>query len=268
MNEIADKQDIVSVFPNISEKLIDDVDGIDLLVNVTKDINKKTAEENNKYEQTFRKKPLIVTYSLIAVCVLMFLFELVYSKGLPNALSLFVLGGNYGPAVRVGEFYRLITSAFLHADIAHLIFNMYALYALGTQVETVLGKKKFFLIYLISAVCGSLMSIMFNDVVSVGASGAIFGVLGSLIYFCYYYRLYFGNVLKTKIIPVLVLNVILGVVVQGIDLAAHIGGLVGGILATMALGIDGKSKTGDKVNGIIVLILFIAFITYMGIFAK
>lgn len=268
VTEIADKKDIVSVFPNIQDKIIDDVDGIDLLVNVTKDINKKTAEENHKYEQTFRKKPLIVTYALIAVCIIMFLFELVYSKGMPTPYSLFVLGGNLGVAVRAGEFYRLITSAFLHTDITHIVFNMYALYVIGTQVETVLGKKKFFLIYLISAVCGSLMSIIFNDVVSVGASGAIFGILAALVYFCYYYRLYFGNVLKTKILPVLILNIILGFMIPNIDVPAHIGGFVGGILATMALGIDGKSKTSERVNGTIVLILFIAFIAYMGIFAR
>ena len=268
VNDVTEKKDIVSSFPKIKNKILKDHVGIDLLVNVTKDINQKTSAENQRYEQTFKKKPIVVTYVLMAVCIAMFLVTLILGHGKVSSYVVYILGSNYGPAVRGGEFYRLITSAFLHGSFIHLFFNMYALAIIGSQIETFLGRKKFIIIYFVSALSGSLMSIIFGDVQSIGASGAIFGILGALVYFCYYYRLYFGSILKSRIFPVLMINLALGFMVPGIDVSAHIGGLVGGFLVTMALGIDGKSKTVDRLNGFIVLILFLAFITYMGIFAK
>ncbi len=268
VKDVTKKQDIISSFPNIVNKMLKDKAGIDLLVNVTKDINQKTSIENKKYEQTFKPKKLIVTYILMAISIAMFLVTLFLSRGEDISYVLYVLGSNFGPAVRNGEYYRLITSAFLHANFLHLFFNMYALSIIGSQIENFLGRKKYIIIYFTSALTGSLMSIIFSDVQSVGASGAIFGILGALGYFCYYYRFYLGNILKSQIIPILILNLALGVMIPGIDVSAHIGGLVGGFLVTMALGIDGKSKKADQINGLIVLILFVAFISYMGLIVK
>ena len=107
------------------------------------------------------------------------------------------------------------------------------------------------------------MSVVLHSAVSAGASGAIFGLLGSLLYFGYHYRLYLGTVLKTQVIPIIILNLIIGFTLPGIDNFAHIGGLVGGYLATMALGVPGKSKTSDRINGSIVLTLLIAFLIFM-----
>ena len=111
------------------------------------------------------------------------------------------------------------------------------------------------------------MSITFhNTTVSVGASGAIFGLLGAMLYFGYHYRVYLGTVIKSQIAPLIILNLGLGFLVPGIDNAAHIGGLIGGILMMMATGVDYKSATFEKVNGVIVSILYLAFLIYMGIF--
>ena len=111
------------------------------------------------------------------------------------------------------------------------------------------------------------MSITFhNTTVSVGASGAIFGLLGAMLYFGYHYRVYLGTVIKSQIVPLIVLNLALGFLVPGIDNAAHIGGLIGGVLMMMATGVDYKSATFEKVNGAIVSILYLAFLIYMGIF--
>ena len=101
---------------------------------------------------------------------------------------------------------------------------------------------------------------------SLGASGAIFGLFGALLYFGYHYRLYLGNVLKSQIIPFILFNLILGFMNSGVDNAAHIGGLIGGVLMMMATGVDYKSATFEKVNGVIVSILYLAFLIYMGIF--
>ena len=134
---------------------------------------------------------------------------------------------------------------------------------IGSQLESYLGKIKFFLVYLISALTGSLMSCIFSNSLSVGASGAIFGLLGSLLYFGYHFRLYLGTVLKSQIIPLILLNLFLGFMVPNIDNSAHIGGLFGGYLATMALGIKGKSTKADRINGTIVLLIYIGFMVYI-----
>ena len=101
------------------------------------------------------------------------------------------------------------------------------------------------------------------NAISAGASGAIFGLLGALAYFGYHYRLYLGNALKTQIIPVIAINLLIGVMVTGIDNFCHIGGLISGIFTAMALGVDGKTKKSDHINGFICLLLYIAFCVYM-----
>ena len=110
------------------------------------------------------------------------------------------------------------------------------------------------------------MSMIFPISISAGASGAIFGLLGSLLYFGYNYRVYLGTVLKSQIIPLILINLIFGFMVSGINNAAHIGGLIGGILITMSLGIKYKSKKSEQINGIVLLSLFLGFLIYMGFF--
>ena len=116
------------------------------------------------------------------------------------------------PAVLGGQYYRMITSMFVHADIIHLLFNMYALFILGPQVEKYYGRLKFTLIYLISGLLGSVFSLVFasSNTFSMGASGAIFGLLGSIAYFTYYYRATLQSVLRSQIVPVIVINLALG----------------------------------------------------------
>ena len=140
---------------------------------------------------------------------------------------------------------------------------MYALYIIGRQLESFLGKTKYLLVFLISGLVGSLLSVVMHESISAGASGAIFGLLGSLLYFGYHYRLYLGSVLKSQILPVIILNLAIGFILPGIDNFAHIGGLIGGYLTTMALGIPGRNNKNDRINGSIVLILLIAFLSYM-----
>ena len=161
-----------------------------------------------------------------------------------------------------GEPYRLITGIFLHANIVHILFNMYALYIIGMQLESFLGKGKFLAVYLLSGLAGSMLSIFMSTGFSVGASGAIFGLLGSLLYFGYHYRVYLDTVIKSQIIPLIVINLLIGLM-PGIDNWAHIGGLIGGVLATMAVGVKYKSTNFEKINGWILYLIYIIFIGYM-----
>lgn len=251
-------------FPDIKEKMNFNEKGIELFLKITSDINKKNMEDVKQTEEVFKEKIPIVTYILMAINVVVALFSM-----LPNMDDVVVgLFANYGPLVREGEYYRLITGAFVHVEILHLLFNMYSLYIIGTQIESFFGKWKYLIIYFVSAITGSLLSIVFSNVPSIGASGAIFGLLGAMLVFGYYYRVYLGNTIYKNILPIIVINLMLGFMSSGIDNAAHIGGLVGGVLITMGLGVKNhKDKVGNT-NGIILTILYIAFLVYLGIFLK
>ena len=187
--------------------------------------------------------------------------------GATDGKTLLTFGANLGLLVKQGEIYRLLTCAFVHIGIIHLVVNMYSLYVIGSQVENFYGKIKYLLIYLISAVCGSILSIGFTDnVISAGASGAIFGLLGAILYFGVKYRTYLGQTIKSQVIPIILINLIIGFTTPGIDNAAHIGGLIGGVLSAMALGINEQQDKSSKLNGIILLLIYIAFIVYFAFF--
>ena len=265
-NDLENNQAIIKSFPDICKKEETSEDGFNLFMKLTKEINDKNEVEAKKAEDIFTKKKPVVTYALIIVNILVFVAMYIFGKGSEDALTLLRFGANYPILVRAGDYYRLITSAFLHIGLLHLIFNNYALYVIGSQLESFLGKAKFLVIYLVSAICGSLMSMLFSDGISAGASGAIFGLLGSLLYFGYNYRVYLGTVLKSQIIPLIILNLVIGFVTPGIDNAAHIGGLLGGLGMTMALGIKYKTSTFEKVNGKIIMAIYVGFLIFMAFF--
>ncbi len=250
-------------FPGIENKLLKDTKGLDLIINVTEDINAKTEKNNRIYEATFKPKKIIITYLLMALCVFLFFVSFMIGKGNLDAYTLYKLGAVSGPAIQNGQIWRLLSGTFLHAGLIHLLVNIYSLCVIGMQLENFIGKKKFLTIYLVSAISGSLMSSLFSTSISVGASGAIFGLLGSMLYFGYHYRLYLGNVLRAQIVPLILMNLFLGFMLPGIDNAAHIGGLIGGYLTTMAVGITGKSSKADQLNGYIVLVIYLAFLSIM-----
>ena len=265
-DDIKQYKTVMEVFPDIIKKSKIKEKGMELFFKLTSEINKKNEQEGIKAEEIFKPKKPIITVSLIIINVIVFILMYILGKGSQDAFTLIKFGAFQKDLILGGEYYRLITSAFLHIGIFHLLFNCYALYVIGRQLESFLGKIKFLIIYLVSALCGSLMSMIFPISISAGASGAIFGLLGSLLYFGYNYRVYLGTVLKSQIIPLILINLIFGFMVSGINNAAHIGGLIGGILITMSLGIKYKSKKSEQINGIVLLSLFLGFLIYMGFF--
>lgn len=263
-------KDILEAFPDINDKMLNDSSGVDLIMSVTKDINEKTERENRIYEKTFKPKKIVMTPLLIFIClfvfgVSLFLDGLGALTGVSNVVGL-LLGANYMPLVLNGQVWRLVTCIFVHWSLLHLFVNMYSLYILGTQMETFIGKWKFLILFIGSGICGSLLSLVVSggNVISGGASGAIFGLLGALLYFGYHYRNYLGNAIRSQIIPIILINLGIGFISGlNIDNACHIGGLLGGYLLMMALGVSGKSPKGDKINGRICLGIYTVFCIYM-----
>ena len=260
---------ITKNFPNILEVEKDSKEGIELFVKLTNDINKKNKEENDKAQEIFSKKVPVITYILLGINILLFLITAFDCKNMfeISTGTIYKYGGlvNIDYLTGILDYSRVITSGFLHAGIIHLVFNMYALYVIGPQLESFFGKVKYLIIYLGSIIFGNLLSLLFiqGNYISCGASGAIFGLLGALLYFGYHYRVYLSDVIKSQIIPLIVINLLIGMFIAGINIIAHVGGLIGGFLVAKAVGVKYKSTLSDKINGILMCIAFMAFLIYM-----
>lgn len=259
---------IKKYFPEMENKLKFNEKGIELFTKITNDINKKNMNEAKQTEEIFKEKTPYVTYSIIFLNILLFLLMYIFGNGSEDVLTLLLFGGLNKDLVVNGEIYRIITSAFLHNGIIHLTCNMYALYIIGKDVESFFGHVKYSIIYLLSIILGSLLSLVFSNgfIVSVGASGAIFGLMGALLFFGYNYRVTLNNSITRQIIPIILLNLFIGAMIPSIDNFAHLGGLIGGYLAAMMVGIKYKTTKSEKINSTIVIILLILFLIYMAFF--
>lgn len=266
--ELFNNEIILNTFNDIKDSMNFTEEDFELVGRITKDISEKNIKEAEKRENFMKNKNPILTYALIIINVIIFALMYIYGNGSENIETLIKFGANYIPLVKSGEYYRIITSAFLHIGAMHLIFNMYALYTAGTQIEYIYGKVKYVFIYLFSAIMGSLFTVALSpdNVVAAGASGAIFGLFGSLLYFGYNYRGYIGNALISQIIPVVILNLFIGFSNPNIGNAAHIGGLIGGYLISMALGANINEDKKNKINGIVISVILTAFMIYIGFY--
>jgi len=264
LDDVVRNMTVLEAFPDIDKTLSFKEEGLNLFLKLTGEINKKTETDAVKAEDVFKPKKPTVTMLLILLNIIAFIMMYVFGKGSEDIVTLLKFGANNRAlVVEFHQIYRLLTCSFLHIGIWHLLVNMYSLYVIGSQVENFFGKFKYLLIYLGSAITGSLLSICFSNYTSAGASGAIFGLLGALLYFGYHYRLYLGNVMRSQIIPVILLNLAMGFILPGIDNAAHIGGLIGGIFLAMACGVKYKNKKSDRINGIILTLIFIGFMIFL-----
>ena len=175
------------------------------------------AVPKTKFGGSFNSVPK-VTRAILVICVGIFALSLVLG-------SFAMAFGMIPAAIAQGEWWRLITSTLLHGSILHLLFNMYALYWLGPQLERSLGHSRFAALYILSALGGSVASYWFSDIntVSVGASGAIFGLITATIVI--------GRQMRTDVSQLVVLlgiNVMIGFAQPGIDWRAHFGGAITG----------------------------------------
>ncbi|HMR68386.1 MAG TPA: rhomboid family intramembrane serine protease [Anaerolineae bacterium] len=175
-----------------------------------------------------------ITYILLGAIGLMFGLETVLG-GSNNPQVLVLLGANYGPGIMEGEVWRLFASMFLHIGIAHLAFNAYALFIFGLEMERLYDPGRFLVVYILSGLFGSLASFATKGplVLSAGASGAIFGVIGMNLAYFLLHRDALGRFGKARVqstLVIIAINLLFGFTVPGIDNMAHIGGLVSGFV--------------------------------------
>lgn len=204
-----------------------------LLIPIINEMN-ITKNRNNK-----RNKHMMLTNILIAINLLVFLISAWISKNIFNIDidTLIIMGAKVNSLIDKGQVWRLITCAFLHGGLVHIFFNMYALKILGPEIQYVYGKIKYLTIYLLSAIAASIFSYIFGpQSVSVGASGAIFGLFGAMLIFGIKHRKQIGKAYMMNILQVIFVNVVIGISTSNIDNAAHFGGLIIGALIALLLG--------------------------------
>jgi membrane associated rhomboid family serine protease len=180
----------------------------------------------------------IATYVLIGINVLMFLG----SGGGGGLLTGGGSGGSrvfndfalYGPLIDLqNEYWRLVTSGFLHSGILHIGFNMYILYWLGTMLEPSLGHTRFVALYFASLLAGSFGALLLDpNAVTVGASGAVFGLMGAAFVL---ERARGIDPMQSGIGPIILINLVLGFVIPNVSIGGHLGGLIGGALCAFAM---------------------------------
>ena len=259
ISDIKKNKFVNEYFPDLKDKINSKKSNVVDMFKMTEELNDKTIKEDRKISKLFKNGIPIMTYVLIFINVLVFILML--SPGIYNDfINLFA---NYYVNVKSGEVYRLVTSMFLHGNSIHLFFNMYALYVIGPEIERYYGPFKFLIIYLLSGVIGSLFSAVLITSPSIGASGAIFGLFGALLYFGFNYRATLDGYLKGQIIPLILINLLVGLIVPGIDIAAHIGGLIGGLLISLMVGIKGFNKKNHTLHGLLMSIILIVSLVYM-----
>jgi membrane associated rhomboid family serine protease len=185
---------------------------------------------------------VLVTKALIALNVVVYLITLTQGTAIVgrtgNLFSSWLL---FGPWVKDGDWWRLVTSMFLHANLVHIGFNMFALWVIGGPVETYLGRTRYLLLYFVSGLAGAAGALVWSpNAPVVGASGAIFGILGAMLILEWQATGRLGGTALTLI----VLNLAIGFAFNGaggnISIGGHVGGLIGGILATLAFARWGK----------------------------
>jgi len=185
------------------------------------------------------------TYALIAINVVVFLIELASGAGGLSAgpgSQFFLDFALFGPSVAEGEWYRLVTSGFLHVSIIHIGFNMFLLLVLGRLLEPALGTPRFLVLYFASLLAGSLgVLIIEPNAVTVGASGAVFGLAGAVFIIA---RGRGMDALAGEIGFLIVFNLVWSFIGPNISVGGHIGGLVGGVICALLIVAGEKGMLG------------------------
>ncbi|MFM8392307.1 MAG: rhomboid family intramembrane serine protease, partial [Acidobacteriota bacterium] len=230
-------------------------------------VQQQQVQDEQRFIFAIIDRPAPVTYAILAINLLVYLLMVVVAGGnyLNNFLymtdigALIAFGAKTNQLLRDGELFRLITPVFIHGGLLHLASNSYAIWTIGPLVERLYGSPRFYLIYLISGIGGVVGSYVGGlsrspNIPGVGASGAIFGLFGVLLVFGYRYRdelpPNFRQSIRSGILPVILINLMIGFSIPSIDNGAHIGGLLTGaalvfLVPYLAPGRQRDSKAGQ-----------------------
>jgi len=205
-----------------------------------------------------------LTYAFILLNVFIFIF-LEASGSSMDINHLIQFGAKYNPAILEGEWWRIVSSMFLHIGFFHLLMNMIALFYLGAAVERIYGTFRFSIIYFLAGIGGGLASFAFTVNVSAGASGAIFGLFGALLFFGLIYKKLFLQTMGKNLLFLVAFNVIFGFIVPQIDNGAHLGGLIAGFIASAIVYLPKRKNALIQIGSLILFIFLTMSIVSFGI---
>lgn len=204
------------------------------------------AERVKAEKKIFHAATPFFTYIFLGIQIIIFIL-MEMNGGSTETSTLIDFGAKFNPLILEGEWWRFITPVFLHIGLLHLLMNSLALYYLGQMVERIFGKTRFLVIYLLSGAAGGVASFIFSTNLSAGASGAIFGLFGALLYFGFVFPRLFFRSMGMNMLIVLGINLVFGFTMPGIDNAGHIGGLIGGFLAAGIVHFPSRRKIVKQV---------------------
>lgn len=226
-------------------------------------LNRLVQNKRKEVEETLTFGKLRMTYLTIFVSLIMFvILEIQGGSNQPEVLVQY--GAKYNPAIAEGQWWRLITSMFLHIGILHLSLNMIALYYIGSFTERIYGSARFAFIYLVAGIGGSLTSYTFHPNISAGASGAIFGLFGALLYFGMIHKRLFQQTIGKNIALILIINIGIGLFIPQIDMGAHLGGLISGFLASAVVALPRRHYFIWQIISFIALMMLYYTLWYVG----
>ncbi|PWG01001.1 rhomboid family intramembrane serine protease [Levilactobacillus bambusae] len=207
-----------------------------------------------------------VTELLLVAMVVMFIIETL-AGGSESTSVLIMLGAKVNPLIQAGEWWRLITAAFLHIGFTHLLINGITFYYLGSEIERLFGHWRFTVIFLVSAIGGNLASFAFSNAISAGASTAIFGLFGAYLMLgeSFWENAYIRQMTKTFLLFI-GMNLVTDIFIPGVDLMGHLGGLTAGFLVAYSVE---NPKTGPisiykRITASIVLIIGLVWLYLRG----
>ena len=207
-----------------------------------------STEDYVTFDPKIPKYKPILTNILIVIISIMFIVEVFFSAF--NDKALIILGAKWNEGISHGEYWRFFTCTLLHGNLIHLFLNLAAIYIFGKEVESVYGSFRFLLLYLLTSWGAGLASYYFSPGVAIGASGAVFGIIGALIIFFFRQReKVSGATMRFKSMYTLVaINLLLGFMIPRIDNSAHIGGLITGLVSAWFISPEYKIEKDEVSN--------------------
>lgn len=224
----------------------------------------RSSEQRVKQEKKIflHGKP-VMTFIMLGIILVIFTIVEMYGSS-TDISTLIAFGAKFNPLILEGEWWRFFNAMFLHIGIFHLLMNSLALFYLGGAVERIYGTIRFMFIYFVAGFFGSVASFAYNEHVSAGASGAIFGCFGALLYFGVIHRRLFFRTMGMNVLFILAINLGFGFLVPMVDNGAHIGGLVGGFLASAIVNLPNKKHYGRQVVVLLITIISISGLLLFG----
>ncbi|KKI88652.1 hypothetical protein WQ54_30955 [Bacillus sp. SA1-12] len=204
------------------------------------------------------------TYVFLGLQIMMFLVLELFG-GSTNTETLIRFGAKFNPLIFEGEWWRFVTPIVLHIGFLHLLMNSFALYFIGPAVERAYGSSRFLFIYLVAGISGSIVSFAFSPFLSAGASGAIFGCFGALLYIGVLNPKVFFRTMGSNLLVIVAINIAIGFAIPNIDNAGHIGGLIGGFLAALIVQLPKTKKIPLRLLGIVLTVALMAVMVQNGL---